>query len=240
MDTFEKITDSNTLVQKITTNLMQQLIDGKLQPGQRLPTEPEFAEQLGVGRNSLREAMKILSVMGIVSVRRGEGTFITQDPAFSGYESMVYALIVSKSLPSELLELRKTIETDVLELAAIHCDENDIHELEVLLDRYHQALEKGNTEEAYELDVGFHMRIALAGRNRLMARIFKTVLSIFFGSIKASLWSNKPGEPWINKGHVAMMDALRTHDVAACSGIVAYTVDAWAHRFEENWATRRK
>jgi len=240
MDSFDKIADSSTIVQKITTQLMQQLIDGKLQPGQKLPTEPEFAEQLGVGRNSLREAMKILLAMGLISIKRGDGTYINQNPAFSSYESMVYALLVSKALPSELLELRKTIETDILELAAVHCDANDIVELESILDSYHQALELGHTEKAYELDIGFHMRIAEAGRNRLMARIFKTVLTIFFGSIKASLWPSAPGEPWINKEHVAMMNALKNHDVASCAGIVAHSVDAWAHRFEDNWVSKRQ
>ncbi len=235
MNTFDKVTDSSTVVQKITSQLMQQVIDGKLSPGQRLPTESEISEQLGVGRNSLREAMKILSAMGIVSVRRGDGTYINHNPGFSGYESMVYALMVSKASPSELLELRKTIETDVLELAAKHCDETDIVELELLLNQYHKALDEGRVDEAYELDIGFHMRIAQAGRNRLMARIFKTVLTIFFGSIKASLWPNKPGEPWLNRDHIAMLEALRTHDVAKCSEIVTRSVDAWSHRFEKSW-----
>ena len=202
---FEKIKDQETIVQKITNQLLQQIIDKKLLPGQRLPTEPEFAEQLGVGRNSLREAMKKLSALGIVSVLRGDGTYINKEPGFSGYESMVYALIVADASPGELLELREKLETNVLELAALHCDERDIAELERNSDAYHKALHRGDIDLAFELDIAFHMRIAEAGRNRLMARMFKTAFTMFLGSIRSSLWPEPPEEHWVNRHHLAMI-----------------------------------
>lgn len=230
--TFQKVADNQTVVQKITNQLLQQLIDGKLLPGQRLPTEPEFAEQLGVGRNSLREAMKKLTALGIVTVRRGDGTFINAEPGSSSYEAMMYALITATATTEELLELREKTETDVLELAAAHCTETDILELENISDAYHQALREGNVDLAYELDISFHMRIAEAGRNRLMTRMFKTALTMFTSSIRSSLWPDLKEKHWVNRSHLAMIDAMRRRAVAECAEIVHRSISGWAGYLE--------
>ena len=71
-----KIGNSDTLVNEIITQLSQAIIDGDFKPGDKLPSEAELCEQLGVGRNSLREAIRVLNAMGVVKTKRGQGTFL--------------------------------------------------------------------------------------------------------------------------------------------------------------------
>ena len=67
------VADRKTFVQRIIAEIRDKLVKGSLHPGDRLPPEDKLAEQFGVGRTSLREAMKALSALGVVEVRRGEG-----------------------------------------------------------------------------------------------------------------------------------------------------------------------
>lgn len=99
--------------------LTQAIIDGTLKPGERIPTEPELAANFGVGRNTVREAVRTLTAYGILEVRRPNGTFVCNTFKPQGINPMLYGLILQREDSyRELIDLRKVFENGVLLLLA--------------------------------------------------------------------------------------------------------------------------
>jgi len=95
--------------------IINYLLSKKLKPGDKLPTESEFSQQLGVGRNSLREAIKMLSSFGIIEIKRGLGTFIAKSMSSSVMNPLILGLVFEQGTSIELFELRLLIETGAAE-----------------------------------------------------------------------------------------------------------------------------
>ena len=89
-----KIGNSDTLVNEIITQLSQAIIEGDFKPGDKLPSEAELCEQLGVGRNSLREAIRVLNAMGVVKTKRGQGTFLQDTISHEVFNPLIFRLIL--------------------------------------------------------------------------------------------------------------------------------------------------
>ena len=85
-------------------------------PGDKLPTEMELAQQLGVGRNSVREAIKMLSYLGVVEIRRGIGTYVAETMPPSVVNPLILGLVFEQKTSREIIELRLLIETAVAEM----------------------------------------------------------------------------------------------------------------------------
>ena len=81
-------------VEDIVETFKQAIIHGDLQPGQRLPSEAELSQQLGVGRGTVREAMKMLEALGVVNIKRGDGTYITDKPSPTLLSPLMFAIML--------------------------------------------------------------------------------------------------------------------------------------------------
>ena len=107
-------------VDVVVNNLKQLLMEGKLRPGDRLPNELEISEGMGVSRGSVREAMKILSAFGLIDIRVGNGTFVSETPGNKLMDSLLFSFFVNNPDIQNLYELRQIIEIDILELTLKH------------------------------------------------------------------------------------------------------------------------
>ena len=106
-----------SVVSKIVDNITNAIINGELAPGDKLPTEGELSESMGVGRNSVREAIKILEAYGVVHIKRAEGTFVSQEYDSKMLYPVLYGIILQKDSTKQIMELRKVIDVGVLQLA---------------------------------------------------------------------------------------------------------------------------
>ncbi len=109
-------------VDTVINQIKQLLIDKKLKPGEKLPSEMEICEGLGISRGSVREAMKILSALGIVEIKVGNGTFISEKPNSNMIDSLLFSFLISNPDISEMSEFRKLIELDIVELIIKNAD----------------------------------------------------------------------------------------------------------------------
>ena len=100
-----------TIVDQIINTLTESIIRGDYKSGSKLPSEFELMEEMQVSRNSLREAMKILATMGIVEIKRGDGTYICSQVNPTLFDRLVYSMIYDVSSSDELLELRQILDT---------------------------------------------------------------------------------------------------------------------------------
>jgi DNA-binding FadR family transcriptional regulator len=182
LDYLGKINNSS-VVQQVIDSLTKAMIEKKLRPGDKIPTEMELSQSLGVGRLSIREAIKVLVYFGVLEIRRPEGTFVRHGFSESMIDPMLYGIILgaSESLAS-LKELRNTVESGVIKLAMKKCTEEDRR---TLMEKY-SDMEKAvsakpvNVQALFDADNGFHDTISEMAKNHLMARINSLVRQLTY------------------------------------------------------------
>ena len=140
-----KKVSSESVVQQVINALTDAMINRELRPGDKIPTEAEMAENMGVGRNSIREAIKILVYLGVLEIRRAEGTFVCEGFSESMIDPMIYGIILDKEDSYEnLMELREMIEVGVLQLAMAKVQEEELKSLKEKLGHMKTAIEAGS------------------------------------------------------------------------------------------------
>ena len=173
-----KKVSSESVVQQVINALTDAMINRELRPGDKIPTEAEMAENMGVGRNSIREAIKILVYLGVLEIRRAEGTFVCEGFYESMIDPMIYGIILDKEDSYEnLMELREMIEVGVLQLAMAKVQEEELKSLKEKLGHMKTAIEAGseNVENAFWADNEFHDAICNIGKNPLVNKINQVV-----------------------------------------------------------------
>jgi GntR family transcriptional regulator, transcriptional repressor for pyruvate dehydrogenase complex len=153
--------------------IKQMIMDGELQPGDRLPREPDLAERLGLSRNSLREAVRALSLIHVLDVRRGDGTYVTSLEPSLLMDAMGFVVdFHHDDTVLQFLETRRIIEPAATELAALKMPAEDIEGLTELLD---SLGETPTLDELVESDLEFHRRIAAGSGNAVLASLVETL-----------------------------------------------------------------
>lgn len=170
--------NSESVVQQVINCLTDAMINKELRPGDKIPTEMELAASLGVGRNSIREAIKILVYLGVLEIRRAEGTFVCEGFSESMIDPMIYGIILDKTDSYDnLMELREMVEAGVVQLAMAKYNEQDMKNLEEKLSVMKAEIEKGpdNTAKAFAADDDFHDAVSQMGHNPLVEKINRVV-----------------------------------------------------------------
>jgi GntR family transcriptional repressor for pyruvate dehydrogenase complex len=153
---------------------MQELIQGEgLAPGTRLPPERELAEQLGVNRATLREAIRILEHRGLVMMKPGMGTFVVDVPVSTVTESLIRYWNFGQGSQADLLVLREILEPEIAALAATHATDDEIEELRKQVERIEAAVKEQNVDAYIAADETFHEVLAESSHNQLIAGIMK-------------------------------------------------------------------
>lgn len=205
--------ETETIVQRIIGQFTQSLIRGDLKPGDRLPPEPELAEELGVSRTALREALKTLSGLGVIQSKRRGGTFIATAISEAMFNPLIFSLIIEKGSKEEILELRILLEVDALELAMEKAVEEDYQRLEQELAEFERLVDKGQFDRLGEFDVRFHLGILEMSRNPAFIRIGRTVMQLFAFPIGKALRVLGPAK--VLESHRELLEIMRRKDLAA-------------------------
>jgi DNA-binding FadR family transcriptional regulator len=153
--------------------IKQMIVDGELKPGDRLPREPDLAERLGLSRNSLREAVRALSLIHVLDVRRGDGTYVTSLEPSLLMDAMGFVVDFHRDdTVLQFLEARRALEPAITEMAAMRMSGEDIEGLAVLLD---SLGDKPTVEQLVDNDLEFHRRIAAGSGNAVLASLLESV-----------------------------------------------------------------
>ena len=191
---------------------IERLILKKLQPGDKLPSERELAEMLGVSRSSIRDAIRSLELMGLVEPRQGAGTVVLELSTDSLVNPLANTLKRKEELISELLDFRKMFEPALAARAATHASDEEIAEMEEILERQERKLRQG--ESAIAEDSEFHYSIALASRNSVVFKVLDTLMDLLRDTRERSLQIE--GRPQKSMaGHRRILTAIKRHDAEA-------------------------
>lgn len=185
---FTKI-KKKTVSESIINQIKDMILNGSLQPGQRLPSERELAELLSVSRPSVREAMRSLQSLGIIDIRSGEGTFLNSNVSIlSDHFKMSY--ILKKFNILELIEARKILEVEIAALAARHATQENKDMLEDIHNEITNT--KGNLEAFLKADFSFHLAVAEAAQNSFLREMLNTTRDLL---LEANIYVvKKPGQ----------------------------------------------
>ncbi len=198
--------------EQVAARIQRLILEGELRPGDRLPTERELAERFGVSRTSVRDAIRMLELMGLVEPRQGEGTVVRDLSPDAIVTPLASLLVRSRDLLADLLDVRKMIEPHLAARAAVHATEEEVARLGAILERQRAKVAQG--ELAVEEDSEFHYTIATASRNRVILRILDVLMDLLKTSRERSL--QVPGRLQRSlEGHARILEAIRRRDPAA-------------------------
>ena len=171
--------DNTSVVQQVIDRLTYAMIYKELRPGDKLPTEMELAASFGVGRNSIREAIKILVSFGVLDIRRPEGTFVANGFSDKMINPLLYGIILDQSDSIDSLkELREWVDFGILELAMVKSKPEDVFNLEEQLNKLLTEIDGGDVEKIFMADDEFHEAISTAAHNSLLGQIAKLVRTL--------------------------------------------------------------
>ena len=199
-----------SVVDEIIEEFKQKLISGDLKPGQKLPSESELVEQFGVGRSALREAIKMLGALGVIDIRRGDGTYIVSEVSSESLNELVFQVILEAGMNLELLELRKRLQIGYCQLCAEKASASDIEIIEKAANKFESLSYRKDIdiEQLTQADLNFHSSIIDATKNSLMIRICYSIEEIFFGSIRNTV-SNIVRQQEGSEGHRKILTAIK-------------------------------
>ena len=218
--------NTGTVVDSVLHQIRNAISSGRFRSGDRLPSEFELMKELNVSRNSLREAMKILSAMGVVEIRRGDGTYICKEVKPSIVDSIVYSVLLEDSSEEELIEFRQTLDEDVLHLAIRKATSEDVKNLQAYVDQMRKSFSRGELGEAAKLDYQFHQYMAKCTRNRFLERMVHGVYDLFERSIENNILTEE-GFASADKHHQEMVDCIITKDEHRVEEVIAQSLSSW-------------
>mgnify|MGYP001074965511 FL=1 len=158
----------------LAEEIIKRIKSGTLQPGTRLPSQRELAKMFGVGLGSIREAVKILGVMGCLNVVQGKGTFIAEDALRPEQPAADIEKAFEAISLRDLMKAREVVECAAAEMAAEEADEENLGRLKALTDQMEDSYR--DTELFYRTDFAFHMAVAEATNNQAIIEIAKLLV----------------------------------------------------------------
>jgi GntR family transcriptional regulator, transcriptional repressor for pyruvate dehydrogenase complex len=223
----------------ISEEIAQQILDlissGHLAPGQRLPSERELCKTFGAARSSLREALRCLSIIGVLNARVGEGTSVASDGGKFLGKIMEWRLITERHDIENLLEVRIALEGTAAADMALRGTEADIAKLRDLLSQLKASIKDNHDFAA--LDLEFHITIAKASGNSLLFDLVSMIRGQLAGGLsKVLLLPN--AMPLSFKEHTAIFKAIEQRDPDASRKAMHAHLDAALSRYRAALAKR--
>ncbi|MFJ8363897.1 FadR/GntR family transcriptional regulator [Streptomyces sp. NPDC093984] len=205
----------SALSEQVIAELRNQITSGEWPVGSRIPTEPELVEQLGVARNTVREAVRALAHNGLLDIRQGSGTYVAATSELAGVMHRRFA----GADPDHIAELRRTLESSAARLAAERRTERDLKQLDALLLRRAEAWESGDAEAFVTADATFHLAVVSASHNEVMTAMYADLGEVLRDWLRGDVGEELTPEAYMD--HTALVDAIRAGDADAAGAAAA-------------------
>lgn len=214
--TFKAIGQKNQMLpEQVAEQIKELIIGNNWEAGHKLPNEFEMADQLQVGRGTIREAIKILVAQNIVEIKRGRGTFVCEKPGMVDDPLGLSFMNDKHKLAIDMCETRLMIEPQIAEMAAQRATIEDIEKLEILCDAV-EAKIRQNVEHGQE-DISFHEAIAACTGNQVVQQIVPIIQSsimLFIDITRSGLKHHTIEE------HRQLVEAIKDHDGKRASEVM--------------------
>ncbi|HXT37467.1 MAG TPA: FadR/GntR family transcriptional regulator [Chloroflexota bacterium] len=204
--------------------IAEQIRQGAWQIGDQLPPERDLCLQLGVGRTSVRDALRILAAQGVVATRAGQGTFVaaakaarTPSPYADWNRRHDYTI-------EDVVDMRRLLEGRAAELAVHHATTTDLARLRAAIDNLAAACKRNDLSGMVDADTCFHEAFTHAAGNRLLARLMHTIMGLLVESRRISLGVPGRGTHVLTR-HREILAAIEARDLQRAVTAVHAHVD---------------
>jgi GntR family transcriptional regulator, transcriptional repressor for pyruvate dehydrogenase complex len=158
---------------EVTNVLLERLLAGELRRGSRIPSERALAEALGVGRSAIRESLKSLTMLGLLEVRQGDGTYLSARHSSLLPQIVQWGLLLEERSLEDLIEARRHLEITLAGLAASRRTPDDLTALKDALQTMRGT--QGMHEQYAEADMSFHLAVAAASQNTVLSDMLQAI-----------------------------------------------------------------
>lgn len=195
------------LAEQIEEEIFQYILNTPFNVGDKLPNEFELGEHFGVGRSTIREAVKQLISKGVLEVRRGSGTYVVNTMPVDLDPLGLQGLADKMTLALDLVEVRLLLEPGMAEMAARNATEEDIKELTDLCDTVERKIREG--EDYIRDDIAFHTCVAECSKNKVVEQLIPVIDTavLMFVNVTHKMLREESIET-----HRAVTDAIAEHD----------------------------
>lgn len=222
MESFGTSIERKSVALQLLERIKGALIRGELQPGDYLPSETELTHSLGIGKSSVREAIKMLQAIGIVEVKRGKGTMICREPGDPLVDPMAFGMILARGMTLDVLEFRKMFEPAYTLQAMQNARPEDHVSIQQAIDAMASAI--ANREQAARHDVAFHRAILRATHNPMTIRVGETLIQLIGAALETSM-QVKPEVAL--KDHNAIYAAFKAGDEEGVKAAIKISSESW-------------
>lgn len=220
------------LAAEVARRLVDYLLSGGVAPGARIPSERQLAEAFGVGRSAVREAIAALTLIGLIEVRHGDGTYLKRPESPLLPRVVEWGLLLGEQRTVDLVEARQKIEVDIAGLAAQRRTEEDLAELTRHLRRMEwEAREGGDPTAFVEADVAFHLRLAEAARNSALRDVLSSIQALLRAWIGRVIAEGNRELSYTD--HVPILDAVCARDAPVAEAAMDAHMQSAARRLQE-------
>jgi GntR family transcriptional repressor for pyruvate dehydrogenase complex len=212
MDSFQAIPKTPSIPQVILEEIQKLIAGGHIRPGDYLPSETELAGRFGVGRSSIREAMRVLQLLGVVEAIQGKGTYVREP----GILPLVvdWSRISQMGITADVIEARQFMEVMLAQLAAERATADDVENLRQALQRSEETLV--NMETNVLAGVDFHLALADAAHNQVLALMYRTIRDLYLEIARRTRVSPEVARDRFHD-HQQLFRAVSEHDPAAAA-----------------------
>jgi GntR family transcriptional repressor for pyruvate dehydrogenase complex len=201
-----------SVTEEVFNILYDRVISREYKPGDLLPSQDKLAEELGVSRNSIREAINRMASLGIVQLKQGVGTTITPSRGISAHIINIFkSLNLTPHEGLEIAEVRLALERTIVRLAAVKAGPDILSKLEENITKQKRAIHHYDKEQFSDLDVEFHLLIADASGNKTLRQLLEANLSLFHKIISTVMSEAPTVESAVNY-HRQIFKAVASHD----------------------------
>ncbi|MCB8814217.1 FadR/GntR family transcriptional regulator [Desulfosporosinus shakirovi] len=207
---FEPVKLYGNLSEDIINQIMQTINNGELKPGDKLPPEREMSTMFSVSRTVIRDALKTLVGLGIVTIRHGMGAYINEVDGTEDISRLASLLQISRGTIEELFQVREVLESQAVIWCTQKANEQDLKQLEHIV---RKGKELGDVEESKFalLDAEFHLKIVEAAGNRVLMRLMINLLDLL-GENRARVLM-VPGQQRLSVlDHETIVEAMKQRD----------------------------
>lgn len=200
------------LFDQVIGQLRDQITSGRWPVGSRIPTEPELVEQLGVARNTLREAVRALAHNGLLDIRQGSGTYVLATSELAGVMRRRFEGLD----PAHVRELRATLETSAAGLAAVRRTEDDLAQLAAAFARREAAWSSGDLDTFVQVDAAFHHTVIAAAHNPALTGLYADLGELLLVQLREHFMGAEL-TPDRHVDHAGLVAAIKNGDAVAAT-----------------------
>lgn len=209
---FKKV-QSERLSDKVVNQILELIERGELKPGDKLPSETEFAKQLGISRGILREALTILQSKGYLSRKPKDGTYIREFFEKKDFQGSILETF-QKASYLDLLEVRETLEIKIVELVIRRSTDEELEEIE-------KALVNNVDDFSFVSDQDFHQKIASLTKNTILTNFMYVYYDMIRDLASETLKSEERREQLI-KEHTDILKAIKERDIEKAKATMGF------------------